>query len=107
MARGDVRVRPGDRGLLAGPSASAQFDLFDHFEREVPAVDYRTGDVMMAPPVPYGEYAKDYAGSVHEAVGLAAGSVHGLLGKVCGLCGGPACGLCGGLGHHTEWRELR
>ena len=64
-------------------------------------MDYRTGDVMMAPPIPYGEYAKDYAGAVHGAAGMTFGAVHGLVGKVKGLCskcGGALCGSCGGKG---------
>jgi hypothetical protein len=79
--------------LAAG---SARADWFHHtIPKETPALDYRTGDVMRAPPIPYGEYAKDYAGSVHGAVGMATGLVHGL----CAKCGGALCGLCGGLGH--------
>jgi hypothetical protein len=81
-----------------GSGDSARADWFHHvIPRETPALDYRTGDVMRAPPIPYGEYAKDYLGSVHGAAGLAAGLIHGGL---CRLCGGPACGNCGGLGHH-------
>jgi hypothetical protein len=74
---------------------------------------------MYAPPIPYGEYTKDYAGSVHEGIGMAKGLVagkaygllghlHGLKGKLCGLCGGAghlnggACGGCGGDGFCGE-----
>lgn len=87
--------------VIANPMTSAMADggLWHTIPREVPAVDFRTGDVMMAPPIPYGEYTKDYAGAVHGGIGLAAGAVHGLIGKACGLCGGAACGSCGGQGH--------
>lgn len=92
--------------ILASPamlgwttSAQALGGRFHTIPREVPAVDFRTGDVMYAPPIPYGEYAKDYAGTVHGWAGMATGAVHGLVGKVCGLCGKGGCGLCGGLGH--------
>jgi hypothetical protein len=94
---------------MSGPSARADLWPIKHtIPRETPAMDFRTGDVMMAPPIPYGEYVKDYPGAVHGAVGMAAGAAHsalgaahGLIGKVCGLCGGSACGSCGGLGHHN------
>lgn len=62
--------------------------------RETLAKDYRTGDVYYAPPIPYGEYVKDYTGAVHAAAGMA----HGLISKVCHACSGLGCGLCGGLG---------
>jgi hypothetical protein len=86
---------------VAGSSARAGW--FHHtIPRETPALDYRTGDVMQAPPIPYGEYAKDYVGSAYGAAGL----VHGAVGKagglfhggLCGRCGGNACGSCGGAG---------
>jgi hypothetical protein len=87
---------------MSGPAARADLWPIKHtIPRETPAIDFRTGDVMMAPPIPYGEYVKDYSGAVHGAAGMAAGAVHGLIGKVCGLCGGAACGACGGLGMHN------
>ncbi|MGZ3396357.1 MAG: hypothetical protein ACXVB2_19705 [Isosphaeraceae bacterium] len=93
--------------------------------REVPAYDYTTGGEYYAPPVPYGHYAKDYAGEAAKAAGYVtgyAGQLHGCLkdlwdqtaglfhkcGDGCGLCqgcghgSGEDCGLghgCGGLGH--------
>lgn len=85
--------------MAPATTAQAGGGLWHTIPREVPAVDYRTGTIMMAPPIPYGEYAKDYVGSIHGAAGLAAGAVHGLIGKVCALCGGAACGSCGGSGH--------
>jgi hypothetical protein len=89
-------------GLLAAVAAPARADWFHHtIEKEVPAMDHRTGTVMMAPPIPYGEYTKDYVGCIHGALGAAKGAAHGLLGKLCSLCGNPGCGQCGGLGHHA------
>ncbi len=58
------------------------------------AKDYRTGGVYYAPPIPYGEYTKNYTGCLHEA----AGAIHGLIGKVCGFCRGLGCKVCGYLG---------
>ena len=76
--------------------------------REVPAYDYTTGGEYYAPPVPYGHYAKDYAGEAAKAAGYVtgyAGQLHGCLkdlwDKTVGLfhkCG-DGCGLCHGCGH--------
>ncbi len=91
--------------LAATADRAEAMGLFSHtIPRETLAMDYRTGDVMMAPPIPYGEYAKDYAGAVHGAAGMTFGAVHGLASKVkglCGKCGGGLCGQCGGKGHHN------
>lgn len=100
--------------LLGGLAAStaARADLFHTIPRETLAMDYRTGDVMMAPAIPYGEYAKDYTGAVHGALGHVKGvgtGLHGKLGSLlhgkggngaCGACGGKGfgCGACGGTG---------
>lgn len=88
--------------LVCGPIVSARADLFHHtIPRETLALDYRTGDVMMAPPIPGGHYTKDYAGCVKNAAGLSFGMIHGLVGKakgLCSRCGGPSCGTCGGKG---------
>jgi hypothetical protein len=83
--------------------------------REVLAYDYTTGGVMMAPPIPYGHYAKD-----HDLLGCAGCGMHRLLGCLgcghdgcghgsahgngCGLCGGKGCGHClgKGLGHDGD-----
>lgn len=95
-------------GCVIGLGSAVPAHAGDLFHRAIPretlAMDYRTGDVMMAPPIPYGSYAKDYAGSVHGAVGHATGLVHGLKGKIHGLgsgmhgAGGCADGNCGGHG---------
>ena len=62
--------------------------------RATPAKDFRTGGVYYAPPIPYGEYTKNYTACIHEA----AGAAHGLVGKVCGYCKGLGCKMCGYLG---------
>lgn len=74
--------------------AGEPFRHFHTIPRETFAKDYRTGGVALAPPIPYGTYAKDYAGCVHGAIGQA----HGLIGKICGACKGLGCALCGGNG---------
>jgi hypothetical protein len=70
--------------------------------REVAAVDVNTGGPYMAPPVPYGCYAKDPLGTIAEACGL----VRGCLSSICGLahgccanCHGKGCDQCGGTGN--------
>lgn len=95
----------GLMALVAGPAAQAGGGglyawLTGHhtIPRETLAKDYRTGGVYYAPPIPYGEYTKDYVGCVHAAAGLLAGAAHGVIGKVCGGCGGDGCGSCGGQG---------
>lgn len=104
--RCDVRRAVALAVLLAagasGPARADQWPWHHTIPKETLALDYRTGDVMMAPPIPYGEYTKDYVGAVHGAAGMAAGLVHGLPGHLAGLCkkcGAKLCGLCGGLGH--------
>lgn len=84
-------------GLVAvqAGSAVAGHDI----PREVTAVDVNTGGPYLAPPVPYGHYAKDCMGTIHEGIGLAKGSLFGLFHKGCGACGGKGCGSCGGTGH--------
>jgi hypothetical protein len=62
--------------------------------RWVSAIDYRTGGPYYAPPIPYGEYTKNYTACIHEGAGAALG----LLGKVCGHCKGAGCKMCGFLG---------
>lgn len=93
--------------LAMGQAVAARAGGIFHrtIPRETLAMDYRTGDVMMAPPIPYGHYAKDdYIGCVKSAAGLTFGAVHGLVGKVKGLCskcGSGLCGLCGGGGRNN------
>lgn len=97
-------------GVLTGSASTSRADgwLRHTIPRETPALDYRTGDVMMAPAVPGGHYTKDIHGTIVDAKGMAFGSIHGLAGKLhgakgmlgglCGKCGGPSCGSCGGNG---------
>jgi hypothetical protein len=72
---------------------------------EVPAYDYTTGGEYFAPPVPYGHYAKDYAGGAAKAAGFAHGTLKDLWDKTVGLfhgaghgCG-DGCGAGCGSGH--------
>ncbi len=99
-------------GLALAWSGSVRADgyhLYPTLPREVLAYDYSTGGVMMAPPVPYGHYAKDgllgcSACRLHKLLGCLGcghdGTGHG-LGHVkgCGACGGRGCGHCLGKGH--------
>ena len=87
---------------LAILAPSARADAFHVIPKEVPARDVNTGGLYMMPPVPYGHYAKDKAGSLY---GMAAG-IHSCLSclklgnGLCGRCGGAGqgCGHCGGSG---------
>jgi hypothetical protein len=99
----------------AGTARADGYRLHHTIPREVVAYDYTTGGVMMAPPVPYGHYAKDHIYNPAYLLGCAACRMHGLLGCLgcghdgsghgwghgngCGACGGRGCGLCSGLGH--------
>lgn len=92
--------------MLASSVPQANAGLIRHaIPRETPAMNLNTGQPYYAPPIPYGHYVKDPIGCIHNAAGVAAGTVHGLVGKLCqlckpcGKCGGPGCGSCGGLGH--------
>jgi hypothetical protein len=82
---------------LCGRTASA--DLFHHtIPREVDAIDVHTGEAYMAPPVPYGHYAKPGCGShIGTICGLVRGGLCGLGCKGAG-CGDPGCGGGCGLG---------
>lgn len=64
--------------------------------RVVPAYDFSTGGEFMAPPVPYGHYAKDPAGELAKGVGI----LRGGLGSLCAKCGSlfQGCGLGGHCG---------
>ncbi|MDR3636839.1 MAG: hypothetical protein P4L84_23745 [Isosphaeraceae bacterium] len=84
--------------ILAVPTGSARAGGYT-IPREVTAVDVNTGGPYFAPPVPYGHYAKDCLGTIHNGIGAAKGSLLGLFHKGCGACGGKGCGLCGGSGH--------
>ena len=74
-------------GLGLGLASSARADglFFQHtIPREVDAYDFTTGGPFMAPPVPYGHYAKDYVGDAQKATGCITCQLHGLM-------GGPRC----------------
>jgi hypothetical protein len=84
--------------------------------RETPALDYRTGQQMMAPPIPYGEYAKDHLGGIlgapHGLCAKLGSHLHGKSGSNCDgpgcnqngndptclACSGSGCSMCGGHG---------
>ena len=107
-------------GLGLTSTVHADGGLF-HFHHtlpgEVPAYDFATGGEYMAPPVPYGHYAKDHLGGIHKACGMLLGLCHGCglghgcgkhdgcgsghgcgLGHGCGGPGDPGCGFCAGKG---------
>lgn len=85
-------------GLLAValPAKAGGLFSFRHtIPREVLAQDFRTGGIYMAPPIPYGHYAKDsYVDCIHSALA----HVHGMIGKLCSHCYGKGCNACGGQG---------
>jgi hypothetical protein len=109
--------------LTASRSVSA--DSFGHtIPPEVLARDLNTGGPYMAPPIPWGHYAKsgfgDHFGKKCPLCGLFKGhgagqcGGHGLFGKGgmgCGLfnhdggCGDPGCGSCKGLGHGKRIKD--
>ena len=80
---------------LALVAGTVRAELFHVIPKTVPAVDVHTGGPYFAPPIPYGCYAKDPIGSIHNCIGLAKGLLHGGL---CGHCGGKGCDDCGGDG---------
>lgn len=99
-------------GLAAAWSSSVRADgyhLRHTIPREVAAYDYTTGGEFMAPPVPYGHYAKDHLYNPQYLLGCASCRMHSLLGCAgcgheggglgCKKCGGHGCGLCSGRGH--------
>jgi hypothetical protein len=71
-------------GLGTATHARAQFHTIP---RTTPAYNYATGGEFMAPPVPYGHYAKDYVGAAHKQAAM-------LKGHLLGMFAGH------GLGHH-------
>ncbi len=99
-------------GLAVAWSSSVRADgyrLYHTIPGEAPAYDYTTGGELMAPPVPYGHYAKDHIYNPHYLLGCASCRIHSLLGCAgcgheggghgCKACGGHGCGLCSGFGH--------
>jgi len=102
-------------GLGLGLTSLARADglLFQHtIPREVDAYNFTTGGPFMAPPVPYGHYAKDYVADVHKAAGCITCRLHGLFGGPGaghgllhkdghgdGGCADGGCGTGHGAGH--------
>src|SRR5438045_1706571 len=78
-------------GLGHGVSSARAdgYRLHNTIPRLTPAYNFTTGGEFMAPPVPYGHYAKNYLPSAHGLMGCVSCRLHGMLG-----CGG------GGLCHH-------
>ena len=93
-------------GLGLGWSRTARADgyhLHPTIPRTVAAYDFTTGGEFMAPPVPYGHYAKDDLLGSHHLLGCVSCRIHALLGghgggRTCGFCGGKGCGHCSGGG---------
>jgi hypothetical protein len=88
-------------GLGSAKRAQAQHTI----PREVQAYNFTTGGEFMAPPVPYGEYAKDYVGDAQKHLAGIKGHLYGLKGGHGllhhGKGDGNGCGEdgCGGNGH--------
>ena len=88
-------------GLGSANTAQAQFHTIPRLS---PAYDYTTGGEYMAPPIPYGHYAKDYVGDAHRAAAGVKGHFAGLLGghglkHGDGNCADGNCGGTDGMGH--------
>ncbi|RUL86315.1 hypothetical protein [Tautonia sociabilis] len=90
-------------GVLASEASAGGIDDLAPWVHTIPRVTYardlRTGAMYMAPPIPYGHYAKDHLG---RGVGLLHGSTGMLHGKLIGLkdtFSGGHGGLGLGLGH--------
>ncbi len=84
MARDATHAGTGDYPRAgSGMARSARADglILQHtIPREVDAYDFTTGGPFMAPPVPYGHYAKDYVGGAQKAMGCVTCKLHGLMG---------------------------
>ena len=108
---------------LASAAHADGWRLHPTLPGEVPAYNFTTGGEFMAPPVPYGHYAKDPLGEVDKHVGILKGHLGGLGGlfhKGGSGCGhgdgggcssghgwggsGGGCGFCFGKGlfHHGD-----
>jgi len=94
-------------GLVTATHARADWPIYT-IPRLVPAYNFTTGGEFMAPPVPYGHYAKDTLGDAQKHI---AGIKGHICGKLCGHglghhgqgngCDGPGCGSGhGAFGHH-------
>jgi hypothetical protein len=83
-------------GLGSATKAQAQFQTIPRLS---PAYDYTTGREYMAPPIPYGHYAKDYVGDAHKAAAGIKGHFSGLLGGHGSKHGDGGDDASGGSGH--------
>jgi hypothetical protein len=90
-------------GVGLGAATPAQADWPTHtIPRLAPAYNFTTGGEYMAPPIPYGHYAKDYVDDAHKHLACISGHLHGMLGGLHhGQGDGDGCGHggCGGDGH--------
>jgi hypothetical protein len=96
---------------LASPAHADGMLFQDTIPRSVVAYDYTTGSQYMAPPIPYGHYAKDYIADADKALGCVSCKLHGLAGggglghgmfhhgQGDGNCGGDGCAGGNGCGH--------
>jgi hypothetical protein len=102
-------------GLSLGWASATWADgyrLHHSIPRLVPGYDARTGGEYMAPPIPYGHYAKNHLYDPHYLMECMSKGLHGHggcgqagcghhgqgNGTGCGACGGKGCGLCSGAG---------
>ena len=80
LARSPSQLAALGLGLGTTTQARAHWPIHT-IPRISPAYDYTTGGEFMAPPVPYGHYAKDYVGAAHKQAAMVKGH---LLGKFAG-----------------------
>ena len=88
-------------GLGLGWSSTSRADGY-HLHPTIPplapAYDYTTGGEFMAPPVPFGHYAKDHPFNPRHILGCASCRLHGLMSGH-GFGHGQGCGHGTGAGH--------
>jgi hypothetical protein len=90
-------------GLATATQARADWPIHT-IPRLAPAYNFTTGGEFMAPPVPYGHYAKDYVGEAQKCMAGMQAHLAGLCGHFKGHhgtgdgCEGPGCG--GAFGHN-------
>ncbi len=76
----------------------ASADAFHVIPKSVPGIDVNTGEPYMAPPIPYGHYAKSPSDVFGKHLGCLTCGLGGLHNKMCGLCSGKGCSSCCGTG---------
>jgi hypothetical protein len=84
---------------LAAPAKADGWRLHPTLPGEVPAYDFNTGGEYLAPPVPYGHYAKDPVGQAAKGVAHVKGSLLGLGSHFGGKLHGHGAGCGDGCGH--------